>query len=179
MAGVDVGSGKGGRGRALDRDLNMIPFIDLLFVTIAFLLITAVWSTHARLTANASVPGSQPSPCDGDCGELPDKRLHVYVEPEGFTLSWQQGATVVTETHLGSDLDALEARIVEEWRAHGSHVDPSDPRRDGCVLHADNTLAFGDLAAVIDTVYGAKRLRAEGGDAPKSVPAFDLVFASR
>ena len=56
MGGVSVGGGGGGR-RSLDSEINMIPFIDLLMVTISFLLITAVWSQMARLNADAQVPG--------------------------------------------------------------------------------------------------------------------------
>lgn len=56
MAGVDVGSAKGGK-RATNSDINMVPFIDLLFVTIAFLLITAVWVTNSRIEATTQVPG--------------------------------------------------------------------------------------------------------------------------
>ena len=47
MAGVDVGGGRG--KRRVNADLNMIPFIDLLMVTVAFLLITAVWTTNSRI----------------------------------------------------------------------------------------------------------------------------------
>ena len=46
MAGVDVGP-QGGHKRATNSDINMVPFIDLLFVTVAFLLITAVWVTNS------------------------------------------------------------------------------------------------------------------------------------
>ena len=56
MGGVNVGGGKGGR-RSLDSEINMIPMIDLLMVTIAFLLITAVWTHMARINADAQVPG--------------------------------------------------------------------------------------------------------------------------
>jgi len=56
MGGVDVGGGKGPR-RSLDSDINMIPMIDLLMVTISFLLITAVWTHMARINADAQVPG--------------------------------------------------------------------------------------------------------------------------
>ena len=45
MAGVDVGPQRGGK-RATNSDVNMVPFIDLLFVTVAFLLITAVLVTN-------------------------------------------------------------------------------------------------------------------------------------
>ena len=50
MAGIDVGGRKGGRKR-LDSEINMIPMIDLLMVTISFLLLTAVWVQNSRLTA--------------------------------------------------------------------------------------------------------------------------------
>ena len=41
-------AGKGGK-KALDAELNLIPFIDLLSCCIAFLLITAVWTQIAGL----------------------------------------------------------------------------------------------------------------------------------
>ena len=54
MAGVDVGGGgKGGR-KSLDSEINMIPMIDLLMVTISFLLITAVWTQIAGLQVASS-----------------------------------------------------------------------------------------------------------------------------
>ena len=56
MGGVSVESGGGGR-RSLDSEINMIPMIDLLMVTISFLLITAVWTHMARINADAQVPG--------------------------------------------------------------------------------------------------------------------------
>src|SRR5262249_9164018 len=48
MAGVSVGGSRGPR-RSLDSEINMIPMIDLLMVTISFLLITAVWVHSQRL----------------------------------------------------------------------------------------------------------------------------------
>ena len=79
MGGVDVGGGGGGKGkrRATDSEINMIPMIDLLMVTISFLLITAVWVHSQRMQADAQVPGSPPTtpPCGDDCKE--DAKLHV------------------------------------------------------------------------------------------------------
>jgi biopolymer transport protein ExbD len=46
-------SGKGGK-KALDAELNLIPFIDLLIVNICFLLITAVWVQMARRRSRTS-----------------------------------------------------------------------------------------------------------------------------
>ena len=55
MGGVDVDTG--GKKRSTNSEINMVPFIDLLFVTVAFLLITAVWVTNSRINADAQVPG--------------------------------------------------------------------------------------------------------------------------
>ena len=94
MAGVGVEAGKSGR-RTLDSEINMIPMIDLLMVTIAFLLITAVWSTMARLDASANVPGPPTAePCDGVC-EKP-KELHVDMHAsDKFVLTWKQDGVVL------------------------------------------------------------------------------------
>jgi len=57
MGGVDLGTGGGGKRKSVDSEINMIPMIDLLMVTISFLLITAVWTHMARINADAQVPG--------------------------------------------------------------------------------------------------------------------------
>ena len=46
--GVISTEGRGAR-RSVDFELNMVPMIDLLMVTISFLLITAVWSLNGKV----------------------------------------------------------------------------------------------------------------------------------
>src|SRR5450432_1155804 len=91
MAGVDVGGQTGGARRSLSMEINMIPMIDLLMVTISFLLITAVWAHMSRLDANANVP----HPCTGaDCKDPPpdQKTLHIDMkDPAHFVVSWRRG----------------------------------------------------------------------------------------
>ena len=96
MAGVDVGGGGGKGKRALDSEINMIPMIDLLMVTISFLLITAVWTNMARINADAQVPGP-PRPDEEVEKQEPEKQLHV--EMRGRTSSSSSGsrrATVIS-----------------------------------------------------------------------------------
>src|SRR5438094_7844847 len=95
MGGVDVGE-SGGKKRATNSDINMIPFIDLLMVTIAFLLITAVWVTNSRINADAQVPGP-PDPNKELTPQTPEKVLNLMIEDTDFSLVWKQGATVVSE----------------------------------------------------------------------------------
>src|SRR5690349_8542848 len=95
MSGVDVGGG-GGKKRATNSDINMIPFIDLLMCTIAFLLITAVWVTNSRIPADAQVPG----PDRGDTIAPEERVLHVNVGENDFVLQWKHASTVVSEVHV-------------------------------------------------------------------------------
>src|SRR5262245_35212690 len=98
MGGVDVGEG-GGKKRATNSEINMIPFIDLLMCTIAFLLITAVWVTNSRINADAQVPGP-PNPNQPVDPQTPEKVLHLHVGENEFGLVWKAGATVVSENKV-------------------------------------------------------------------------------
>lgn len=165
MGGVDVG---GGEKRPKNSDINMIPFIDLLMVTIAFLLITAVWVTNARLKTNAEVPGQ--SGCGEECSKESLKALHVHVHEGEFGLVWKQGPTVLSEVkvpkkalELGSGAvtalrypELVEA-VQSEWKRSGDHRDASDRRADQAVLHSDNRTPFRELVAVLDAVSATRR----------------------
>ena len=95
MGGVDVGGGGGKGRRSLDSEINMIPMIDLLMVTISFLLITAVWTHMARINADAQVPGPPRPDVEQEKIE-PEKQLHVMMQGEDkFVLVWKQGSTTV------------------------------------------------------------------------------------
>src|ERR1700689_1572185 len=100
MGGVDVGGPKGGR-KSVDSEIKMIPMIDLLMVTISFLLITAVWTHMARINADAQVPGPPRPDTEQDKVE-PEKQLHVMMQSEDkFVLVWKQGSTTVATIDVG------------------------------------------------------------------------------
>src|SRR3954467_13400050 len=107
MGGVDVGGGGKGK-RATNSDINMIPFIDLLMVTISFLLITAVWITNSRINADAQVPGP-PDPNKELTPQTPEKVLNLSIGENEFDLVWKQGATVVSDEKVPKTPVELEA----------------------------------------------------------------------
>src|ERR1700709_2741895 len=113
MGGVDVG-GEGGKKRATNQEINMIPFIDLLMVTIAFLLITAVWVTNSRINADAQVPGP-PDPNKELTPQPPEKVLNLMIEENDFSLVWKQGATVVSETKVPRNPTDAASQKVERY----------------------------------------------------------------
>ena len=186
MAGVDVGP-QNGHKRATNSDINMVPFIDLLFVTVAFLLITAVWVTNSRISADAQVPGPIN---DVTIPVAPEKVLHVSIGENDFALAWKQAGTVLSEVHIpkgpGTDSDSETVRYPElaralekEWSARGAHMDPSDKKPDQVILHTDNRTPFKELVAVLDAVNFTKRdLRMRSGTTAK-MPAFNATFAIR
>lgn len=189
MAGVDVGAA-GGKRRASNSEVNMIPFIDLLMVTIAFLLITAVWVNRSRISADAQVPGRDG--CGEDCPRTVDKVLHVHVREREFGLVWKQASTVVSETTVprsgiavgeggqaGTRYPELAAAISDEWRRQGSHTDPSDRRVDQAILHTDDRAAFREVVAVLDAIYEAKRDFKSGDGSVRKAPVFNMVFAMK
>jgi biopolymer transport protein ExbD len=176
MANVDTDTGK---KRPANADINMIPFIDLLMVTVAFLLITAVWVTNSRISTNAEIPGASTGPVDPQPVE---KTLHVTVRPDSFKLTWRQGAVVVSEVDVergpAGDTSLLQAKIAQEWALHGSHKDPSDQRLDQAVLHTDDRLPFSEIASVLDALGGTRRTMILASR-EQPVAAFNTTFSIR
>jgi biopolymer transport protein ExbD len=181
MAGINTESG-GGK-RQVNQDVNMIPFIDLLMVTIAFLLITAVWVSYSRIEANAQLPSNERGPTT----DAPTKDLHLYMEDDEFVLTWKQAGVVVSEKRLpraavqtrdGFRYDDLAKAIAAEWKQHGGHVDASDRAVDRCVFHSANDVPFSDIVAVMDAIYSAKREMTFPDGSRQQVPVFAMGFAS-
>ncbi len=189
MGGVNVDGGGGGGRRNLDSEINMIPMIDLLMVTISFLLITAVWTHMARINANAQVPGPPRPDVEVDKVE-PEKQLHVEMRsPEKFVLVWKQGSTVVSSVDVPRKDDVtvaggrklvqyrdLAAKIESEWKTNGSHRDGSDKKFDQAILHTDNETPYVFVIAVIDAIYTPQRNFNLGGKT-EQVPSFNVTFS--
>jgi biopolymer transport protein ExbD len=189
MGGVDVGGGGGGKRKSLDSDINMIPMIDLLMVTISFLLITAVWTHMSRINADAQVPGPPRPDVEQEKVE-PEKQLHVMMQSEDkFVLVWKQGSTTVDQIdvprkdvtiHAGNQdvirFPDLAVKIESEWKAKGQHSNPTDRKLDQAILHTDNKTEFRYLIGVIDAIYQTHRDMNLGSKVEK-MPAFNITFA--
>jgi biopolymer transport protein ExbD len=186
MGGVSVEASGAGR-RALDSEINMIPMIDLLMVTISFLLITAVWSSMGRVNANAEVPGQGTSPL---VVQKVEPTLHVDMRsPDKFVLQWKTAGTIVSQrevprrlvvTHDGATTvsrypDLAEA-AASEWATSGSHPDVTDGKLDQAVLHTDDETPYGTLISVIDALYAVHR-PVTVGQKTESRPAFNVTFS--
>lgn len=86
MGGVAIAESGGGRGKkALDVEIQLVPFIDLLCSLISFLLMTAVWSQIARLELKQ---GNAAPPDPTQIVEPPKDSvdLRIEVHEKGFTI---------------------------------------------------------------------------------------------
>jgi biopolymer transport protein ExbD len=169
----------------LDSEINMIPMIDLLMVTISFLLITAVWVQAQRLEANANVPGPPTTPpCEGDCKE--EAKLHVETaDPTKFVLAWKQGRTVLrttdvpreTERRNTASFPSLAAKVSDEWKTSGHHHEASDKQFDRAVVHAANDMPYSEVIAVMDAIARSKRPYATASKVVETA-AFEVTLAT-
>ena len=158
MASIE--SGGGDARRSLNREINMIPFIDLLLVIIAFLLITAVWVGHSRIEAYQGEDTNDEEVIPREAENV----LHIYARSEGIDLKWKNGAEIVSETSIEvlptADSIAhseLAMHVRKGWIRYGGHRVASDRRFDRCVLHTENDLSFGQMAALMDAISSARR----------------------
>jgi len=189
MGGVDLGTGGGGKRKSVDSEINMIPMIDLLMVTISFLLITAVWTHMARINADAQVPGP-PRPDVEQAKIEPEEQLHVEMRAEDkFVLVWKQGSTTVDSIDVPRKdviqqqgpvevvrFPDLAEKVESEWKAKGQHSNPTDRKLDQAILHTDNKTEFKYIIGVIDAIYQIHR-DMQLGPKTEKVPAFNITFA--
>jgi biopolymer transport protein ExbD len=106
-----------GDKKSVNIDLNIIPFIDVMSCLTAFLLVTAMWISIARLEIRPAgrAPGE---PClDGDCA---DPKLSVLIEPDDIWIgvSRVNDFEKIPKTPAGYDWGRLEDAL----RAHKASV---------------------------------------------------------
>ena len=128
--GMDLGGGARSGKKPLDAVINLVPFIDLMAVTIAFLLITAVWTqTGAQpVTAPGSGEGAEAGPA-----------LTLRLTGRDVTVTF---GSVRTATYPLAELERL-GRELTEAHATSATVEPDDDVR------------YEDLVHVIDACRGA------------------------
>ncbi|CAN5252052.1 hypothetical protein BH09MYX1_BH09MYX1_42860 [soil metagenome] len=183
MAGLSVDGPKGGR-KSLDTEINMIPMIDLLMVTVSFLLLTAVWSTMGRVEASAQVPG--PPQITDDPPKV-ERKIHVsFRGDEAFKVSVREGETVVDSfdvphavVHAGGkghtidQYPALTTALRQRFESSGMHRAPNDGETDVLVLHSDDDAKYSEVVSVMDSIAGVTKKDRTGHD----VAAYRVSFA--
>jgi biopolymer transport protein ExbD len=142
--GLNLPQGKGGR-KALDAELNLVPFIDLLSCCISFLLITAVWTQLSRIDVNQKGPSSQ-----GESTEVPPEQLKltVVVDDSGYRL--QAGADTllpIPKKDGNYDYATLGQKLAEVKK---DHQDKND-----ITIASDDAVKYDFIVQTMDQALGA------------------------
>jgi len=142
--GMDLGGG-GGRGskRPLDTAINLVPFIDLMAVTIVFLIMTAVWTQLGRLQVSAGGEGTGPAT---------EPPLVLLITERDLTLTVggvPQGDPMPVVLNQGR-LDVT--RLVEQL----GRLRAADPAQSSITLQADDGVRYDVLIRVMDACVGAR-----------------------
>jgi biopolymer transport protein ExbD len=139
---VETG-GKAGR-KAVNADLNLVPYIDLLTCMVAFLLITAVWTQLARLEAHQKG--------QGQAGEdtPPEKvfKLVIVVNSEGYNLVADQDQQPIPKRGDTYDFEKLGTELK---KLKDSHPDKNDVQ-----VASEDTIKFEVLVKTMDTALTAR-----------------------
>lgn len=143
MASLNVGGGASGR-KAVDADIPLVPFIDLLLCCVMFLLVTAVWNQLAAQQVQQQVPGDA-SP-DAVPREEP-LRIVLMVDHAGYVLSTTAGDRFVIP-RVGDDYDreGLNERLAV-FRKH-------DPNALALTVASEDGIAFAHLILAMDIASG-------------------------
>jgi biopolymer transport protein TolR len=144
--GMDLGTGGKGGKKPLDTTINLVPFIDLMAVTITFLIMTAVWTQIGRLQVSQS---------GNSASEEPPPQTQL-----------QPITVLITEKELkitvgGSQLDPMPitrddkqrlevARLIEKLK----DLKTQQPEQNAITLSTEDLVRYEDLVRVIDTCIG-------------------------
>jgi biopolymer transport protein TolR len=144
--GGPVATGKSGK-KQLDSELNLVPFIDLLCCTIAFLLITAVWTQLARI--NVSQKGQ------GQAGEAteqtpPEVKIVIVVDETGFKLSTGSGnlTPIPKKDTTTYDYEKLQEELTKLKKDY--------PDKNDLQIASEDQIKYEFLVQTMDAALNAK-----------------------
>ena len=169
MAGVSVPNSGGARGKkALDLEIPLVPFIDLLCSLIVFLLMTAVWTQIARLElkqGNAAPPDPSATP-------PPEKKkidLRVEVHEKGFTLVEENKietpiactATPCNKMEKVTDKDGKETVELKSFYDYATvelkfkELKAKYPEQDTFIVICADSVPYQEMIKTMDVAIGA------------------------
>jgi biopolymer transport protein TolR len=134
---VSIGPGKSNK-KPLNAELNLVPYIDLLTCMVAFLLITAVWTQLARLSASQKGQGQA-----GE--ETPPEvqvKIVVVVNQEGFNLVVSQEQTPIPKKGEQYDFEKLGIELKKVKDAH--------PDKNDVQVASEDQVKFDTLVRTMD-----------------------------
>ncbi len=131
-----------------DAELNLVPFIDILTVMVAFLL---VYATQVEVIHNAK---AIPLP-ESIARQQPHPTVVVTVTKSDIYVQGELVATVPQVlAQSGNDIASLRAAL-DSRQAVGATAADADPAQRELTIMADKTLPYAVLKKVMSTCTGA------------------------
>lgn len=128
----------------MDAAINLVPFIDLMAVTISFLIMTAVWTQVGRLSVSQSGGGTG----DGPVAEQVPLTLHLSEARLVLTVGG-------VETPLPHARDAQGRLDVAQLVVKLREVRAQLPTQSRITLQTDDGVRYEDLVRTLDSCIGA------------------------
>lgn len=159
--GVSVEGGKG-RGRKVNAELNLVPFIDLLSVCIVFLIATAVWVELSSLPVDQALsdPNQPPQPPPDP---PPPPPLTVHVKADGIWIGRKveegQNFGVVGESY---DWTKIETAIETDRRNY--------PDEEQVVIVTDDGVEYQHMIHALDLTRKYEYEKSLLGGGPAAPP---------
>jgi len=148
--GLDLGSDGQGRRKSLDTAINLVPFIDLMAVTLSFLIMTAVWSQTSRLKVKPQGGDTEPAPA---AFALP---IDLAITEQGFSvvaggqrvdIPKVDGRYHLCRADEGSVVNGCDASALFEVLRR---IKDQAPLQRTITLHCSDSVRYEDLVSVID-----------------------------
>jgi len=146
MAGASPHPAVHGGKKALDAELNLVPFIDLLSCCISFLLITAVWTQIAGLQVASS--GGPPEPQQNQEATID---LKLLLTEKGYSLT-MPGAQLDIPKVAGPDGQPTfdKKALAEKLKTVKSNL----PDQTAITVEPEDAVAYDDLVSTVDACLG-------------------------
>lgn len=147
--GMDLGNGGKGGKKPLDTAINLVPFIDLMAVTISFLIMTAVWTQIGRLqVSQAGGPSTEEPPQEETTKTV---QLTLAITPEELRLTADQSTfepiALSRDSNGKIDLTKLNERFKQ--------LKEQFPDQSSITLQTDDKVRYDVLVRIIDECLGS------------------------
>lgn len=140
-------TGSGGR-KPLDAMLNLVPFIDLLSCCLAFLLMTAVWNTIARM--NVAQKGMGQAGMEDKPPDTPTVNLTLFIDKDGFTFAKSTGESTPIPMKTAGEYDFGKlGEILKEAKT-------AYPEKNDITIKSDDSVLYDNVVQTMDLVLSSK-----------------------
>ncbi|MCL2626553.1 MAG: biopolymer transporter ExbD [Cystobacterineae bacterium] len=148
--GLDSGFGVRGRKRKpLDTTINLVPFIDLMAITISFLIMTAVWTQIGRLQVAQMSADSDGSIGPQDMQKTPVSML-ITSEEARITVGINERIAIPLTRDKNGFL------MTEDFRRAFDEISRELPEQNDLTLVPEDSVKYSDLVRIVDAAVGAK-----------------------